>query len=175
MASGVKGKGDRHRRKPFDTITLPSHVQNALNKEERLLKQTLQDLKLETKHTIRCISQDQQVAGTKLRTLQRRLAITQARSLQFLDRQYDAAVATYEEVLAIDPEDVSAHYNLMLAHQGAGNREEVLRERALYERFKADEAAQAITGAFRRASPEDNNERQAIHEHGHPGSRPAHP
>ena len=80
MASGVKGKGDRHRRKPFDTITLPSHVQNALNKEERLLKQTLQDLKLETKHTIRCISQDQQVAGTKLRTLQRRLAITQARS-----------------------------------------------------------------------------------------------
>ena len=104
-----------------------------------------------------------------------RVVLGQIGRLQFLDRQYDAAVATYEEVLAIDPEDVSAHYNLMLAHQGAGNREEALRERALYERFKADEAAQAITGAFRRASPEDNNERQAIHEHGHPGSRPAHP
>ena len=33
------------------------------------------------------------------------------------------------------------------------------------ERFKADESAQAITGPFRLASPEDNNERQSIHEH----------
>ena len=83
MASAVKAKGGKHRRKPFDTITLPSHVQNALNKEERLLKQTLQDLELETKHTIRCISQDQQVAGTKLRTLQRRMALAQARSNEY--------------------------------------------------------------------------------------------
>ncbi len=104
-----------------------------------------------------------------------RVVLGQIGRLQFLDRQYEAAIATYEAVLAIDPEDVSAHYNLMLAHQGAGNREEAMRERALYERFKADEAAQAITGAFRRASPEDNNERQAIHEHRHPDSRPATP
>ena len=104
-----------------------------------------------------------------------RVVLGQIGRLQFLDRQYDAAVATYESVLEIDPEDVSAHYNLMLAQQGAGNREEAMRERALYERFKADEAAQAITGAFRRASPEDNNERQAIHEHRHPDSRTAAP
>ena len=104
-----------------------------------------------------------------------RVVLGQIGRLQFLDRQYEAAIATYEAVLAIDPEDVSAHYNLMLAHQGAGNREEAMRERALYERFKADEAAQAITGAFRRASPEDNNERQAIHEHRRPDSRPATP
>src|SRR5438105_9215869 len=32
-------------------------------------------------------------------------------------------------------------------------------------RFKADEAAQAITGPYRELHPEDNNERQAIHEH----------
>ena len=104
-----------------------------------------------------------------------RVVLGQIGRLQFLDRQYDAAIATYEEVLGIDPEDVAAHYNLMLAHQGAGNREEAMRERALYERFKADEAAQAITGGFRRASPEDNNERQAIHEHRHPHPRPAGP
>ena len=104
-----------------------------------------------------------------------RVVLGQIGRLQFLDRQYDAAIATYGAVLAIDPEDVQAHYNLMLARQGAGNREEATRERALYERFKADEAAQAITGAFRRASPEDNNERQAIHEHRHPDSRPAAP
>ncbi len=104
-----------------------------------------------------------------------RVVLGQIGRLQFLDRQYEAAVDTYQAVLAIDPEDVAAHYNLMLAHQGAGNREEAMRERALYERFKADEAAQAITGDFRRASPEDNNERQAIHEHRHPGPRPAAP
>ncbi len=102
-----------------------------------------------------------------------RVVLGQIGRLQFLDRQYEAAIATYEAVLRIDPEDVAAHYNLMLAQQGAGNREEAARERALYERFKADEAAQAITGDFRRASPEDNNERQAIHEHRHPDARPA--
>jgi hypothetical protein len=32
-------------------------------------------------------------------------------------------------------------------------------------RFKADESAQTITGPYRQAHPEDNNERQAIHEH----------
>ena len=32
-------------------------------------------------------------------------------------------------------------------------------------RFKADEAAQAITGPYRLKSPDDNNERQSIHEH----------
>ncbi len=32
-------------------------------------------------------------------------------------------------------------------------------------RFKADEASQAITGPYRQLHPEDNNERQAVHEH----------
>jgi hypothetical protein len=35
----------------------------------------------------------------------------------------------------------------------------------LYLRFKADESAQTITGPYRRLHPEDNNERQLIHEH----------
>ena len=38
-------------------------------------------------------------------------------------------------------------------------------ERTLYTRFKADESAQAITGPYRLKSPDDNNERQSIHEH----------
>ena len=40
------------------------------------------------------------------------------------------------------------------------------KERKLYMRFKADEAAQEITGPYRKLNPEDNNERQQIHEHG---------
>ena len=37
---------------------------------------------------------------------------------------------------------------------------------ALYRRFKADESAQTITGPYRQLHPHDNNERQAVHEHG---------
>jgi hypothetical protein len=34
-----------------------------------------------------------------------------------------------------------------------------------YLRFKADESSQAITGPYRQLHPEDNNERQQVHEH----------
>ena len=94
-----------------------------------------------------------------------RVVLNEIGRLQFLARDFDAAIATFESVLRIDPEDLQAHYNLMLSHQGAGHPDDAARARALYERFKADESAQAITGDFRRASPEDNNERQSIHEH----------
>ncbi|MEE2637390.1 MAG: tetratricopeptide repeat protein [Acidobacteriota bacterium] len=96
-----------------------------------------------------------------------RVVLARIGRLQFLQRQFEDAIETYEDVLNIDPENLDAHYNLMLSYRGAGNREESDRERLLYERFKADEAAQAITGSLRRASPEDNNERQAVHEHRH--------
>lgn len=95
-----------------------------------------------------------------------RVVLNQIGRIHFLERNFEAAIATFESVLRIDPEDLQAHYNLMLSLQGSGRPEEAALERALYERFKADESAQAITGDFRRASPEDNNERQSIHEHG---------
>ncbi|MGA8983952.1 MAG: hypothetical protein WB470_14850, partial [Candidatus Acidiferrales bacterium] len=34
-----------------------------------------------------------------------------------------------------------------------------------YLRFKADESAQALVGPYVRTHPDDNNERQPIHEH----------
>ncbi len=54
-----------------------------------------------------------------------------------------------------------AHYNLMLCYRGSGKADLAERERVLYERFKADEASQTITGPYRLRSPNDNNERQA--------------
>jgi hypothetical protein len=54
----------------------------------------------------------------------------------------------------------------MLCQQGIGDATAATRERQLYLRFKADESSQAITGAYRQLHPEDNNERQQIHEHG---------
>ena len=83
----------------------------------------------------------------------------------FLKRQYREAIAEFTRALEVDPEDLQAHYNLMLAYQGLGDAAAAARERTLYERFKADESAQAITGPYRQLHPHDNNERQAIHEH----------
>ncbi len=83
----------------------------------------------------------------------------------FLQRRYAEAVEQFRRVLSVDPEDLTAHYNLMLCYRGlkdAGRAE--IHER-LYERFKADESAQFLTGAFRRLNPDDNRERQAIHQH----------
>ena len=39
------------------------------------------------------------------------------------------------------------------------------REEKLFRRFKAEESSQAITAKRRALSPEDNNERQAVHDH----------
>lgn len=83
----------------------------------------------------------------------------------FLERRYADAVREFEAVLAVDPEDLQAHYSLMLCYNGLGDEQRARQHEARYLRFKADEAAQAITGPFRRRNPEDNNERQTIHEH----------
>jgi tetratricopeptide (TPR) repeat protein len=83
----------------------------------------------------------------------------------FLQRKYAEAIVELKKVLEVDPEDLQAHYNLMLAYQGLGDEEAADRERRLYERFKADESAQAITGPYRQLHPHDNNERQSVHEH----------
>ena len=94
-----------------------------------------------------------------------RVVLNQIGRIRFLRREFQQAVDVLEQVLLIDAEDLQAHYNLMLCHRGLGNQEAALHEQKLYLRYKADESSQAITGAYRRSNPEDNNERQAIHEH----------
>lgn len=91
----------------------------------------------------------------------------------FLQRKFPEAIGELKKTLAIDPEDLQAHYNLMLCYQGIGNEQQALEHRKLYMRFKADEASQALTGAYRMKHPEDNNERQSVHEHGSIDLRPA--
>ena len=91
----------------------------------------------------------------------------------FLEKRYADAVKEFEQTLSIDPEDLQAHYNLMLCYNGLGDDGKANEHKARYLRFKADESAQAITGPYRQAHPEDNNERQAIHEHVSVALRPA--
>jgi tetratricopeptide (TPR) repeat protein len=101
-----------------------------------------------------------------------RVVLNQIGRIQFLQRRFEEAIATFQRVLGVDPEDLQAHYNLMLCYQGLGNATLAAREQALYTRFKADESAQVITGPYRLKSPDDNNERQQIHEHGRAAGRP---
>ena len=43
-------------------------------------------------------------------------------------------------MLAIDPEDLQAHYNLMLCYNGLGDEKLAKEHQARYLRFKADES-----------------------------------
>ncbi|HBY59530.1 MAG TPA: hypothetical protein DEH78_06885 [Solibacterales bacterium] len=94
-----------------------------------------------------------------------RVVLNQLARIHFLKRDYAASIEAGKAVLAVDPEDVQAHYTLMLAYRGAGQLEAAGREEKLFRRFKADESAQAITAKPRMTHPEDNNERQMIHDH----------
>ena len=94
-----------------------------------------------------------------------RVMLNQMGRILFLQRKYGESIKALEGVLAVDTEDVQAHYNLMLAYRGAGQTANAAREQKLFERFKADESAQTITAKPRLASAEANNERQPIHDH----------
>jgi Flp pilus assembly protein TadD len=85
--------------------------------------------------------------------------------IRFLQKRYADAIAEFNETLSIDPEDLQAHYNLMLCYSGLGDEAHANEHKERYLRFKADESSQAVTGPYRQAHPEDNNERQPIHEH----------
>jgi len=95
-----------------------------------------------------------------------RVVLNQIGRVLFQNRQYNEAIDELQKVLKIDAEDLQAHYNLMLCYQGLAKSDLAAREQALYKRFKADESAQFITGPYRQLHPDDNNERQQIHEHG---------
>jgi Flp pilus assembly protein TadD len=85
--------------------------------------------------------------------------------IYFLQKKYSDAVREFEATLAIDPEDLQAHYNLMLCYHGLGDQAKAEAHKVRYLRYKADESSQAITGPYRQIHPDDNNERQSIHEH----------
>lgn len=94
-----------------------------------------------------------------------RVVLNQIARILFLKRDYRQAIAVAQQVCQVDPEDVQMHYTMMLAYRGLGDAQGAAREASLFRRFKAEESSQAITAIRRMASPEDNNERQLIHEH----------
>jgi tetratricopeptide (TPR) repeat protein len=94
-----------------------------------------------------------------------RVVRNEAGRVLFLQRKYANAIAQLNEAISIDPEDLQANYNLMLCYRGLKDNARAAEYEKRYMRFKADESSQALTGNYRRLHPEDNNERQSIHEH----------
>ncbi len=94
-----------------------------------------------------------------------RIVLNQAGRLRFLQARFRPAIAIFKRTLAIDPENVFAHYNLMLCYRGLGELRRSRLQEAMYERFKAYEAAQAIAGAYDLKHPNANNEAQPVHVH----------
>ena len=94
-----------------------------------------------------------------------RVVLNQVGRILFLQRKYKEAIEALQRVGAVDPEDLQMHYTLMLAYRGLGDAPAAAREEKLFRRFKAEESSQSITAIRRLISPEDNNERQTIHDH----------
>jgi tetratricopeptide (TPR) repeat protein len=83
----------------------------------------------------------------------------------YLAARYDEALEAFDEVFRIDPEDRVSHYHRMLSLRALGREDEAALAEAAYERFRIDEAAQAVTRAFRESNPGVNLMAQPIHTH----------
>ncbi|MCZ6876177.1 MAG: tetratricopeptide repeat protein [bacterium] len=94
-----------------------------------------------------------------------RVVRNQMGRLLFLLGRYAEARSELERVLRIDPENLQAHYNLMLCLRALGDEARSEIHHTLFRRFKADEPAQVIAGIARQRYPGANNESQPVHEH----------
>ena len=101
-----------------------------------------------------------------------RVVLNQIGRVHFLNDDLPAAIPFFKRVLTIDPEDLMAHYNLMLCYRALGDAAKADEHEARYRRFKADETSQAIARKYRETHPEDNNESLPIHEHPDDGAPP---
>lgn len=149
-------EGETERAKPF--------IQKALSIDDKLGRIHF------FKALIEKAEGDYDAALASLRTVESkyprdRVVLNQIARILFLKREYREALKVLDRVRDVDPEDLQMHYTAMLCWRGLGDKEKADREAKLFRRFKADEASQELTAERRRISPEDNNERQPIHEH----------
>jgi tetratricopeptide (TPR) repeat protein len=79
------------------------------------------------------------------------------------ERLLREAASWFEKTLLLDPEDLSAHYNLALIHAELGEEAPAAAERALYARYKPDDNARDTTVALHRLhNPAANHAAEAV-------------
>jgi tetratricopeptide (TPR) repeat protein len=62
--------------------------------------------------------------------------------------QLEIAEGYYDRILAIDPEDTGAHYNLMIIYQKLGRRDDARKEAIIFKDQKDDPSVTNIAGSF---------------------------
>jgi Tfp pilus assembly protein PilF len=94
-----------------------------------------------------------------------RITLQQLGELCKIKRDYKGAVDCYEKILAIDPEDLGAHYNLMLVYRKLGRNDDAKREARIFADLKDDPGALSLANHFLRKHPEMSNESVYWHVH----------
>ncbi len=94
-----------------------------------------------------------------------RLSLQQLGELRKIRRDYAGARECYEKILAIDPEDLGAHYNLMLLFRKLGMKEEAKREAKIFAELKDDPSTLPLANTFLQKHPEMSNESVFWHVH----------
>jgi len=79
--------------------------------------------------------------------------------------QLEIAKNYYLQILAIDPEDVGAHYNLMILYQKLGMREEAKKEAAIFKDLKDDPQVTSLASNFLQSNWSIANESLPYHTH----------
>jgi Tfp pilus assembly protein PilF len=94
-----------------------------------------------------------------------RISLQQLGELCKIKRDYKGALECYDKILQIDPEDLGAHYNLMLIYRKLGRTEDAKREGRIFADLKDDPAALSLANQFLRKHPEMSNESVYWHVH----------
>jgi len=100
-----------------------------------------------------------------------RISLQQLGELCKIKRDYPGALECFVKILAIDPEDLGAHYNLMLVYRKLGRTEDAKREAKIFADLKDDPGALSLANQFLRKHPEMSNE--SVYWHVHELSRTA--
>jgi tetratricopeptide (TPR) repeat protein len=83
----------------------------------------------------------------------------------WLAGRFREATVAYGKTLAIDPEDLNAHYNLMRVYRAMGDRRQAAVHAAAYRKYKEDETGRAVAAELRLRDPWANRESLPIHVH----------
>ena len=94
-----------------------------------------------------------------------RVAWNNLGSVYWLAGRYPEAIEAYGKTLAIDSEDLTAHYNLMRVYRAMGDTAKASVEEKAWMKHKDDETARAVAADLRLSDPWANRESQPLHVH----------
>jgi Tfp pilus assembly protein PilF len=94
-----------------------------------------------------------------------RISLHQLGELCKIKRDYQGALECFGRILEIDPEDLGAHYNLMLVYRKLGRNDDAKREAKIFADLKDDPGALSLASQFLRKHPEMSNESVYWHVH----------